>query len=97
MMMGEIYKMAETVWVWLTNGSEATSRAYRLMEEIYNHFKLGDVDDKYFLEAFAPWGQEVQKNIITRRNDHVIAAVAAQLKVAQELSQNRLVPGDVED
>ena len=96
-MMGEIYKTAETVWVWLTNGSEATSRAYRLMEEIYNHFKLGDIDDKYFLEALAPFGQEVQKNIKVRRNNPAIAAVAAQLKVEQELSQNRLVPGDVED
>jgi hypothetical protein len=97
MMMGDIYSRAATVWVWLGESSEATSRAYRLIEDIYNHFELGAIDDKYFLQVLAPLRQQCDPDHNPRRNDHVIAASAAMLKVEQELTRNSLVPGQVED
>jgi hypothetical protein len=95
--MGKVYSQAERVWVWLGERNPTTSLAYRLIDEIYNHFELGHIDDKYFLEALAPWGPELHQNLELWRNDHIIAAPAAMLKVVKELTRDSLVPGDLVD
>lgn len=95
--MGEVYSCAERVWVWLGEGSYVFSQAYRLIDEIYDRFELGHIDDKYFLEVLASWGPELHQNLKKWRDDHIIAASAAMLKVEKELARGLLVPGDIED
>ena len=94
--MSDIYKKAQKVWVWLGEKSEGTSRAYRLAEELHTHFDLDNVDEKYFQTVLEPLGVQLDSRP-DLKNNHIIAASAAMLKVEDALSINSQAPGDISD